>query len=56
MQADNNYYYITSIDRSKPMGRLVDEFCQRQWGYGFFAGLCIGSTTTFILMKAFGNR
>jgi len=42
---------LLGVDRTKPVGKLVGEYADRQWRYGFLFGFITGSVLCFILKK-----
>jgi hypothetical protein len=47
--------YIIDVDRTKPIGRMVEEYGKYEWTKGFLighlSGLCVGGAIVWILFS-----
>lgn len=47
----SNEFQIKDIDRSKPMGRAVGNYSDKQYGIGMVHGLFVGFILSYIIVK-----
>jgi hypothetical protein len=47
--------YIVSVDRTNPIGEIIEEYSEYQWKKGFvighISGLCLGGLLVWILLS-----
>ena len=47
--------YIVSVDRTNPIGEIIEEYSEYQWKKGFvighISGLCVGGLLVWILLS-----
>ena len=42
---------LVSVDRSKPLGRLVDDYAKDNYWRGFWDGFLVGTSFTIVVMS-----
>lgn len=40
--------FITSVNRSNPIGKLVDDYANRMWWNGFHVGVRVGAVSFMV--------